>query len=270
MATDGGEQRTETPRPGPRYDVLDVRPAHHRDHVAAERGRHFHHKSHHDERDGPRYPNMIGVSRSRPRSRTRCGTPLAGATWPAWATRRQWRMGRTWMEWNGMDGRQMEWKWKWNGMEWSGSTHDRHFTGDTLFDRIQRVVCSGELPRALPSGILGSRAGRRRFPRRPHSSTCGGLVAYVMLCPSTTLAEALCVDRRSRARGHTRSGLLHRLAAPRGRESSRERASRTSPLATDRRGGRLYACGAPTDVILRSPSRRARVAVLPRCHDEDT
>src|SRR5690349_784125 len=79
-------------------------------------------------------------------------------------------------------------------------TTARHFTGDTLFDRLARVVCEANcLPRKeLYESWEVARRTRRRFRGgRVVDLACGhGLVAHIMLLLDDTSSSALCADKR--------------------------------------------------------------------------
>ncbi|OFW05841.1 MAG: methyltransferase domain-containing protein [Acidobacteria bacterium RIFCSPLOWO2_02_FULL_67_36] len=147
------------------------------------------------------------------------------------------------------------------------------FAGSTLFDRIGRAVCqAGCLPRKeLFEAWEVARRVRRRFRGGPVVDLGGGhgLLAQILLLLDDSSPTALVVDRTlpiSSAKVH--AALVHdwpRLAG------------RIEFLACDLEKVEIgaadlvvssHACGALTDVVLaRASAARARVAVLPCCHD---
>ncbi|MBX3203522.1 MAG: hypothetical protein KF764_00575 [Labilithrix sp.] len=155
-------------------------------------------------------------------------------------------------------------------------TTARHFTGDTLFDRIARVLCEANcLPRKeLYESWEVARRTRRRFRGgRVVDLACGhGLVAYLMLLLDDTSPEAVCADKRLPPSAKLLAGAMVR-AWPRldGRVTYLEAPVEAVALREDDVVVSTHACGALTDVVLaRAVAARARVAVLPCCHDADT
>jgi hypothetical protein len=155
-------------------------------------------------------------------------------------------------------------------------TSARHFTGDTLFDRIARVVCEARcLPRKeLYESWEVARRTRRRFRGgRIVDLACGhGLVAHLMLLLDDTSERAVCIDKRIPPSARRLSTEMLR-AWPRleGRITYEERAIEDVSLNADDVVVSSHACGALTDLVLaRAVAAGAKVAVLPCCHDEDT
>lgn len=155
-------------------------------------------------------------------------------------------------------------------------THVHLFAGDTLFERIARAVCSAEcLPRKeLYESWEVARRTRRRFRGgRVVDLACGhGLVAWLMLLLDDSSEEALAVDARVPP---SAAKLMRAITAewPRlaGRVTLREGRIEDVALASDDVVVSAHACGGLTDVILRAASAaRARLAVLPCCHDHAT
>jgi SAM-dependent methyltransferase len=155
-------------------------------------------------------------------------------------------------------------------------TTARHFTGDTLFDRIARVVCEAScLPRKeLYESWEVARRTRRRFRGgRVVDLACGhGRVAHLMLLLDDTSPSAVCIDKRLPPSASRLSAVLvrewPRLA---GRVTYEERSIDTLPLDPTDVVVSTHACGALTDLVLaRATEAGARVAVLPCCHDENT
>ncbi len=147
------------------------------------------------------------------------------------------------------------------------------FPDDTLFDRVARAVChAGCLPRKelYEAWEVGRRV--RRLFRGGRVVDLGGghgLLAHVMLLLDNSSPEALVVDNTMPASSATLHEALVK-AWPR-------LAGRVRFVAADIGDVEMastdvvvssHACGALTDVVLgRAISARARVAVLPCCHD---
>ncbi len=147
------------------------------------------------------------------------------------------------------------------------------FPGDSLFERIARTVCrAGCLPRKeLYEAWETARRVRRRFRGgRIVDLACGhGLLAQILLLLDDSSPLALAVDRRL----PESAAKLHAVLT----EEWPRLANRVQWLEDDLETVQLqpgdlvvsaHACGALTDLILeRAASARARVAVLPCCHD---
>lgn len=148
------------------------------------------------------------------------------------------------------------------------------FPGDGLFDRIARAVCRAEcLPRKelYEAWELARRARRRFRGGRVVDLACGhALLAHVMLLLDNTSKMALAVDRRipkSAAKiARAMEAEWPRLA---GRVATQERALEDVELLPTDVVVSCHACGELTDAVLtRAIAARARVAVVPCCHDE--
>jgi hypothetical protein len=152
----------------------------------------------------------------------------------------------------------------------------RHFASDALFDRVARVVCQADcLPRKeLYESWEVARRTRRRFRGgRIVDLACGhALVAHLMMILDDTSATALGVDRRlppsasrlSRALCEAWPRLEGRLVLEEGPLEEVALSAGDVVVST-------HACGALTDLVLaRAAAARARVVVLPCCHDADT
>jgi SAM-dependent methyltransferase len=151
------------------------------------------------------------------------------------------------------------------------SRHDfGRFPSDSLFDRLGRACCEADcLPRKelYESWHVAKRVRRRFRGGRIVDLACGhGLTAFVLALLEP--AEALAVDTRL-------PPSAHKLYA---------RLRETWPIALSFREGDLdcvalnagdlvvstHACGTLTDRVLeRAMQARARVAVLPCCHDKE-
>ena len=147
------------------------------------------------------------------------------------------------------------------------------FPGDTLFERLARAVChAGCLPRKeLYEAWEVARRVRRLFRggRVVDLGAGHGLLAQVMLLLDDTSPSALAVDRTiplSSTRLH--DALITAWPRLSGRVTFLEDAlDSVEVLGTDVVVS-SHACGALTDVVLdRAAAARARVAVLPCCHD---
>jgi hypothetical protein len=147
------------------------------------------------------------------------------------------------------------------------------FPGNTLFDRIARVVCeAGCLPRKelYESWEMARRVRRRLRGGRVVDLAAGhGLLSHVLLLLDDSSPEALLVDTappRSAPRLHAvLANAWPRLA---GRIVSDCRPLAAVPLSAGDLVVSSHACGALTDIVLdRAASVRARVAVLPCCDD---
>jgi hypothetical protein len=150
------------------------------------------------------------------------------------------------------------------------------FPGNTLFDRLGRAVCeAGCLPRKeLYEAWEMARRVRRLFRGGRVLDLGGGhgLLAQVMLLLDDTSPNALVVDRTLPAS----SGKLHDVLVdvwPRldGRIAFVTRSMDDVEILDTDIVVSSHACGALTDRVLeRAAAARARVAVLPCCHDLDS
>jgi len=147
------------------------------------------------------------------------------------------------------------------------------FAGQTLFDRMARAVChAGCLPRKeLYEAWEVARRVRRLFRGGRVVDLGGGhgLLAQVMLLLDDSSPEAVVVDRVLPASSATLAAALigtwPRLA---GRVAFIEADFEGFGLRTTDVVVSSHACGRLTDVVLeRAAAARARVAVLPCCHD---
>ncbi len=152
-------------------------------------------------------------------------------------------------------------------------TTAHHFPGETLFDRIARVICAADcLPRKeLYESWEVARRTRRRFRggRVVDLAAGHGLVAHLLLLLDATSTAALAVDERVPA-GATKLTAALTRAWPRLEGAVRyvETDLHEVPLGPDDLVVSAHACGRLTDVVLaRAAGARARVVVLPCCHD---
>lgn len=150
------------------------------------------------------------------------------------------------------------------------------FPADTLFDRLGRALCGARcLPRKeLYEAWELARRARRRFRGSRIVDVGGGhgLLAHVMLLLDDSSPSAVVVDpalpRSSAAVHDALVATWPRLA---GRVVFLRVALDDAELYADDVVVSSHACGALTDRILtRAADARARVAVLPCCHDVET
>jgi len=149
------------------------------------------------------------------------------------------------------------------------------FPGETMFHRIARAVCSaGTLPaKELFESWEFARRVRRRFRGGRIVDFAGGhgLLAQIMLLLDDTSPEAVVVDRQI----PKNAGKLSRaVTAAWPRLEQRVRFEDTPLEDFEVLPGDLvvsvHACGPLTDTVLGlAMEARARVAVLPCCHDPD-
>jgi hypothetical protein len=149
------------------------------------------------------------------------------------------------------------------------------FADDTLFDRLARAVCrAGCLPRKeLYEAWEMARRVRRLFRggRIVDLGAGHGLLGQAMLLLDDTSPSALVVDK---APAPSAAKIHEALTAAWPRLAGRVTFAAGSLDAVDLGSGDVvvssHACGALTDRVLeRASAARARVAVLPCCHDLD-
>jgi hypothetical protein len=147
------------------------------------------------------------------------------------------------------------------------------FPGDTLFDRVARAVCQAScLPRKELYEAWEVARRVRRLLRGGRVVDLGGghgLLAQMMLILDDSSPDAVVVDKAtppSAARVH--DALADAWPRLRGRVAFvRESLDGIDIMPTDLVVS-SHACGRLTDVVLeRAAAARARVAVLPCCHD---
>ncbi len=147
------------------------------------------------------------------------------------------------------------------------------FPGDTLFHRLARAVChSGCLPRKeLFEAWETARRVRRLFRGGRIVDLGGGhgLLAHVMLLLDDSSPDAVVVDTAlppSSARLH--QALIAAWPRLAGRVTFVPTSVEDVALADTDIVVSVHACGDLSDVVLdRAAATRARVAVLPCCHD---
>ncbi len=147
------------------------------------------------------------------------------------------------------------------------------FTQDTLFDRIARTVCEADcLPRKelYEAWEVARRVRRRcRGGRVVDLASGHGLLAHLMLILDDSSPHALAVDpMRPASAGALEDALTATWPRLRGRVQRIDARIEDVPLHPEDLVVSVHACGALTDaVIARAMEARARVAVLPCCHD---
>jgi Methyltransferase domain len=154
------------------------------------------------------------------------------------------------------------------------SRHDlARFPAATLFDKLARSVCAVDcLPRKeLYESWEVARRVRRRFRGgRVVDLACGhGLTGWIMLILDRSSEHCVGIDRRlpeSARRLHDALASTWPAIAP--RVTLREGDLADEPLHAGDLVVATHACGSLTDRVLeRAAAARARVAVLPCCHD---
>jgi len=151
-----------------------------------------------------------------------------------------------------------------------------NFPTESLFDRIARVVCDAHcLPRKelFESWEVARRVRRRFRGGRVVDLACGhGLIAHLMLILDNTSPQAIAADERLPKSASLLSEALF-AAWPRlnGRVELRQQSIDHVPLTSDDLVVCAHGCGALTDqVIERAAAVKARIALLPCCHDAAT
>ena len=147
------------------------------------------------------------------------------------------------------------------------------FPGNTLSDKIARAVCrAGTLPgKEMFEAWEVARRVRRKFRGgRVVDLACGhGLLAHIMLLLDDSSAEALAVDLDFTQNAFRLSEIIVERW-PRLRNRIHYLTSRVEEieLGPDDLVVSVHACGGLTDAIIESAVKaRARLAVLPCCHD---
>jgi hypothetical protein len=156
------------------------------------------------------------------------------------------------------------------------TVHDlERFEGESLFDRVGRVVCAAAvLPRKeLYEAWETARRIRRVFRGGRIVDLAGGhgLLAHLLLLLDDTSPGALIADKAIPASAAVLEAAMAagwpRLA---GRMAFAEMPLEDVAIDASDLVVSVHACGALTDVVLgRAIEARARVAVLPCCHDAD-
>ncbi|APG26744.1 methyltransferase domain-containing protein [Syntrophotalea acetylenivorans] len=151
--------------------------------------------------------------------------------------------------------------------------HSHLFSEETLFHRIARSVCRAEcLPRKeLFEAWEMARRVRRRFRGgRVIDLACGhGLLAHVLLVLDDSSAEALAGDvRLPESAGKLAAVLQSDWPRLQGRIHLMEQRIDTIEIDRNDLVVSAHACGGLTDQVIQAAIKgKARVAVLPCCHD---
>ncbi len=149
------------------------------------------------------------------------------------------------------------------------------FPDDTLFHRLARAVChAGCLPRKeLFETWETARRVRRLFRGGRIVDVAGGhgLLAHAMLLLDDSSADAIVVDTSlPPSSGRLQASLTETWPRLAGRVAFLTARMEDLDLRPSDIVVSVHACGGLSDVVLdRAASARARVAVLPCCHDLD-
>ena len=150
------------------------------------------------------------------------------------------------------------------------------FPGNTLFDKIARAVCrAGTLPgkELFEAWEVARRVRRKYRGGRVVDLACGhGLLAHIMLLLDDSSEKALAVDLDFNENTKRLSRIIvdrwPRLA---NRISYLESRVEDIDLSRNDIAVSVHACGRLTDTIIEAAvNARARLAVLPCCHDTKT
>jgi hypothetical protein len=150
------------------------------------------------------------------------------------------------------------------------------FPGESLFDRLARAVCgAGCLPRKelYESWEVARRVRRRVRGHRVVELASGhGLVAHLLLLLDDSSRRALAVDSKPvPSATQLQEALVARWPRLAGRVDRRIGDLDRVPLTADDLVVSVHACGALSDVVIgRAVGARARLALLPCCHDSRT
>lgn len=147
------------------------------------------------------------------------------------------------------------------------------FPGDSLFAQIARAVCrAGTLPRKelYEAWEMAKRVRRRYRGGRVLDLACGhGLLAHIMLILDDSSPTAVAVDNNIPLNaGKLADELLATWPRLTGRITFTSLPIEKITVQADDLVVSAHACGTLTDLIIdRAVAQRARVAVLPCCHD---
>ena len=147
------------------------------------------------------------------------------------------------------------------------------FPGDTLFERIARAVCmAGTLPRKelYESWEVARRVRRKYRGSRVVDLASGhGLLAHIMLLLDDSSTEAVAVDLKISPNAYSLSeSIIKTWPGLKGRIHYIEAPLEAFEVLSGDLVISIHACGRLTDTILdKAVKAKARVAVLPCCHD---
>jgi hypothetical protein len=150
------------------------------------------------------------------------------------------------------------------------------FPGESLFARVARAACEAAcLPRKelYESWEVARRVRRRVRGHRVVELAAGhGLVAHLLLLLDDSSPSALAVDARpAQSAARISEALLARWPRLSGRVERHAGDLAQVALSADDLVVSVHACGALSDtVISRAVAARARLALLPCCHDART
>jgi hypothetical protein len=147
------------------------------------------------------------------------------------------------------------------------------FPGDTVFDKIGRAVCrAGTLPvKELYEAWETARRIRRKFRGGRVMDLAGGhgLLAHILLILDDSSQEALVVDVNiPKNAGRLSEAIIQSWPRLTGRIHYMEASVADIEIRSNDIVVSVHACGALTDTVLMlAVAARARVGVLPCCHD---
>lgn len=147
------------------------------------------------------------------------------------------------------------------------------YQGDTLFDRIARAVCRAEtLPRKelYEAWEMARRVRRRYRGGRILDLACGhGLLAHMMMILDNSSKIAMAVDKRIPLSAQKLSrALIDTWPRLKGRIIYKQKDIQTIMVHPEDIVVSAHACGSLTDIVLdKAIEKKARVAVLPCCHN---
>jgi len=147
------------------------------------------------------------------------------------------------------------------------------FPGDSLFDRLARAVCdAGCLPRKeLYEAWEMARRIRRAFRggRIVDLAAGHGLLAHILMILDDSSPYALVVDSKlPKSSTALHAALVGAWPRLEGRIMFEERPIESVDLTAEDLVVSAHACGSVADLVLdRAAGARARVAVLPCCHN---
>lgn len=147
------------------------------------------------------------------------------------------------------------------------------FPGDSLFDKIARAVCrAGTLPRKElhEAWEMAKRVRRRYRGGRVLDLACGhGLLAHIMLILDDSSENALAVDSKIPLNAEKlSSAIIETWPRLENRIIYQQVPIEEINILPGDLVVSAHACGSLTDLIInRAVAQRARVAVLPCCHN---